>query len=48
MRRVLKGKGVVSMTTHMDAYTILYQAKEQLTDNDHVRQMVEEKDRWKC
>lgn len=43
MRRVLKGKGVVSMTTHMDAYTILYQAKEQLIDNDHVRQMVEEK-----
>lgn len=31
------------MTTHMDAYTILYQAKEQLASRDHVRQMMEEK-----
>lgn len=30
------------MTTHMDAYTILYQAREQISDKNHIRQMVKE------
>ena len=30
------------MTTHMDAYTILYQAREQIVDRNHVRQIVQE------